>query len=434
MSNETDEYRAEIGLVGAMFADPSIINVVAAELTADDFSGGLIGLGPLFEFLVTMHGAGRKITDFVLLKLEIAKSPIAPAIASDGFLRRLISEGGFAWNAKFFVEKIKKNAALRRMATIAAELSERVKVLDADPKEIREWLDAKVACSGVADASTASSIGDIAKRIAKRLQTPRATTERAIMTGMYGHDEMVGGWMPGELIVLAARPGMGKTAMATQIAKANAHQGRPVLFVSIEMDEEELGSRILATASNVNGRAMRTGSVNEDEIRRIVAAAEDLSCDTLSIWAPPQRLASISSIRAMAKHAKATTGLRLLVVDYIGIVKPENRKVPKHEQIAEISGALKGLAKELHVPVLALCQLNREDVGNEPRLSNLRDSGAIEQDADCVMFLHRERPESPECSWIVAKHRHSSTGSMKVTWIPESTSFIDYSQGRPMVY
>jgi len=432
MNDETDEYKAEIGLLGAFFVDPSLISKYGQELTAADFSEGPLGVGELFEFLVSMHEAGKKITDFPLLRLELNRSSVSPSVASGSFLKRLMTDGGFAWNAKFYVDTIKRNASLRRLAATAAELVGRTQQANADPKEVREWLDARLAGGGSAEAAQISTIGEIANRIVERLRQPKPESGgRPLMTGLRQHDSEIGGWMPGELIVLAARPGMGKTALATQVAKHNAASGRRVLFVSIEMTEDELGARILAGHASVDGRNIRSGDLIESEIASLEAAAFDVQNDLLSIWAPSSRYAGIANIRGMAKHMVATGGLRLIVVDYIGLVKPADSRRQRHEQIGEITNGLKSMAKEIGVPVLALCQLNREADVSEPKLSHLRESGNIEQDADCVMFLHRDRPEIRDCSLIVAKHRHSSTGVISLRWIPERTLFEDPSGGQP---
>jgi replicative DNA helicase len=427
----TDDYNAELGLLGAFFVDPTLIAKHAAELSSSDFMDCPGGVGPLFDFLVSMHEAGKNITDFQLLKLELSRSDICPTVASPSFLGKLMNGAGFTWNARFYIDTIKRNSDIRRLQFTAADLAERLKQVKADPKEIREWLDARLASSGSSEASQVSTIGDIANRIVHRLRQPKpATGGRPLMTGLYRHDSEIGGWMPGELIVLAARPGMGKTALATQVAKFNAASGRRALFVSIEMTEEELGARILAGHASVDSRNIRSGDLLEEEIAGLEAAARDIQADQLSIWAPSSRHAGIANIRGMAKYMVATGGLRLIVVDYIGLVKPADPRRQRHEQIGEITNGLKSLAKEVGVPVLALCQLNREADVAEPKLSHLRESGNIEQDADCVMFLHRDRPEIRDCSLIIAKHRHSSTGAINLRWIPERTLFEDPSGGQ----
>ena len=243
--------------------------------------------------------------------------------------------------------------------------------------------------------------------------------------------------MPGELGILAARPAMGKTALAMQKALHNARQGRRVLFVSLEMRNRELARRLLCQEAELDSRLLRGRRVDAAARARLQAAHEELAGLPIRLWDPAS--ATLAEIRGVARHMRATGGLYLLIVDYLGLIKPsaDSKRLQRHEQVQQTSAGLKELAKELCIPVLALCQLNREADGEEPRLSHLRESGAIEQDADMVLLLHHpEREQSKSGNQkkriaylIIGKHRHGETGRIKLQWHPSETRFSTFAEG-----
>ena len=211
-------------------------------------------------------------------------------------------------------------------------------------------------------------------------------------TGFEDLDQLTGGLQNSELIILAARPSMGKTALAMNIAEhAAVNVGAPVLFVSLEMSAIELGDRLLCSVAEVNGQRLRNGTITGDERRKLVQTAAEISQSPLYIDDSPSR--TMTEIAANARRLKRREGLNLIVIDYLQLIDPDNSRDPRQEQVAKIARRLKGLARELEVPVLCLAQLNRQVEAtrdNKPQLSHLRESGANEQDADVVMFVHRE--------------------------------------------
>jgi len=196
------------------------------------------------------------------------------------------------------------------------------------------------------------------------------------------------------------------------------------------MRDLELVARMLCGRALVDSRALRSRRLGPNDRERLVDATIAAGDLALRVWAPS--MATLADIRAVARQTKRQYGLRLLVVDYIGIVRPsaDERKLQPHERISAVSAGLKALAKELDMPVIACCQLNREAGDGEPKLSHLRDSGAIEQDADIVLLLDHEQAEVNETDWrpcklIVAKHRHGETGDVRLRWHPRETRFSD---------
>jgi replicative DNA helicase len=253
---------------------------------------------------------------------------------------------------------------------------------------------------------------------------------------------MTGGLHGSELIILAARPSMGKTAFAMNIAENVAiNSNTPVLFVSMEMARIELSQRMLCSQGRIDANKFRSGFLSKEDRPKLAVAAAKLGQAPLFIDDPPSR--SVAEIGACARRLR-DANLGLVIVDYLQLIQPDSSKDPRQEQVAKISRRLKGLARELAIPVLCLAQLNRQmeagKEGHRPRISHLRESGAIEQDADVVMFIHREeyycnnREEAMEkgvagqADLMVGKQRNGPTGDIKLVWFDKFTRFENFSQ------
>lgn len=404
---------SENALIGALLVDPSQIDIVTADLTLLDFADP--NLGQLYDAITTVHESGRPVGDMLVLVPELRRMEVPDEVRNVAFLGRLVTNGR-AGHARFYARDVRRASRLRQQGLIARELAEIVSRPDADPDQVASWLDAATRSVGIQQAHC-RPVGEIAREYITELREPRSR-QRAVMTGILGLDETVGGFMPGELIVLAARTGQGKTALGLQMASHVASKGRGVLFVSLEMQDQELVSRVLCGVSGVNSQVLRTGDYDDRDIGQLEYAGARIENDPLFVWDPPR--ATTKQIKATAKRLAAKPGLGMLIVDYVGLVAHPNPKLQKWDKVSEITRDLKSMAKELAVPVLALAQLNREADGNTPRLSHLRDSGSVEQDADVVLFIHRD-PETTTLT--VAKHRHAATGTIKLRWIAERTRF-----------
>jgi len=256
---------------------------------------------------------------------------------------------------------------------------------------------------------------------------------RGVPSGFPPLDNLLSGFHPSDLVILAARPSMGKTSLALDIARnAAVRHGVPVGIFSLEMSSEQLIDRMLAAEAFVNSWKLRTGTVrDEEDFARIRDALESLSKAPIFIDDKPGN--NILAMRAVARRLKRERGIGLLVVDYLQLMSPTSTKASDSlvQQVTEISRSLKGLARELEVPVIALSQLSRavEQRGGKPRLSDLRDSGSIEQDADVVMFIHREDKRDPEsertniAEILVEKHRNGPTGRVELYFDDKRSSF-----------
>jgi replicative DNA helicase len=278
-------------------------------------------------------------------------------------------------------------------------------------------------------------------RIDARMQRQHAYG--GLETGFLDYDDLTGGLHASELVILAARPSMGKTALALNIAEHIAIDergpGQAVLLVSLEMSALELGDRLLCSRARVNSHRLRNGQLNAEDSRRLIQTAADVSRAPLFIDDSPSR--NMTEIAATARRLKRQKSLDLIVIDYLQLVEPDNPRDPRQEQVARISRRLKGLARELNVPVLCLAQLNRQVEAtreSRPQLSHLRESGAIEQDADVVVFVHREEfyetnkeerdRVKGQADLMIRKQRNGPTGDIKLTWLHEFTRFENWQQ------
>jgi replicative DNA helicase len=417
---------AEQALIGSLLIDPSVLHHVMPIVSVTDFCDP--SLGTLFGALAVLIDAGLPVTDFTWLPRELAKMDVPQDAFKAAALRNCVELAVHSGHAAFYAEQVKRAVNLRRWAVMAALLAERASDAAAEPEKIAAWLEGQIAQMSQRQQAVARTIGEIATEVSAELDEPRRATAPPLWNGIVTLDEALGPIMPGELAIIAARTGCGKTSLATQWAEHAAKQGRPVLFVSLEMRDAELVKRMLCSRAGIDSRDLRSGKLSQEVRAGLVNAVLSVGSLPLRLWSPPS--ASLGEIRAVARHAKATGGLGLIVIDYIGLVRPDDRRLPRYEQVSAISADLKVMAKELEAPVIALAQLNREADGNEPKLSHLRESGSIEQDADSVLLIHHPHYEGPAdpatargVHVIIAKHRHGETGKVRLLWLPRETRF-----------
>lgn len=410
----------ESGLIGGLIIDPTQIDRLGDTITEHDFYDE--GLGQLFGAIKVLHESGKNISDPGALIFELERFGLPSEVTSRSFIFKLCQDGpAYTSTVPQYAIKLSSLATLRRQLRVSMDLQKRISEKGADPIEIGSWLESQLMSMGSRVAESAKDIGTVARSIASSLRTPRVEGP-GVMIGIPSHDKLVGGYQAGEFIIGAARANVGKTALAATAAENVSANGKGVLYVSLEMTEDEIAKRILCGRSGVDSRRLRTGNIQESHIRAIEHEAEAVSGLPLSIWAPHS--ASLAQIRAMAKQTQVAEGLDLLIIDYVGLIKPADHKQPRHEQVSVISRGLKELAKELRIPILALAQLNRDAESEPPKLSQLRDSGSLEQDADIVLLLHRIRGET-NATLIIAKHRHGEIGDIPLRWNPVRMAYED---------
>ena len=286
--------------------------------------------------------------------------------------------------------------------------------------------------------SDVESLGRLVQEVVSRLQASDGQRSTGVLGGFTDIDEITGGFQPGDFIIIAGRPSMGKTALALNIAENMAIRGDPVGIFSLEMSKHQLVERLLAARSGLELHRLRRMMLGKEHYSRLFAACGDLQ--NAPIYVDDMASSTLLQIRARARRMKSKYQVKAIFIDYIQLITTGGRVESRQMEVSEISRGLKGLARELNLPVISMSQLNRaaeQREGHRPRLSDLRESGSLEQDADVVALLHREDyyhqgDEDYEptnvAELIIAKQRNGPTGMVKLTWIDQSTRFKDYSR------
>lgn len=405
---------SEVQLLGALLLFPEAVED-CEHLAAIQFADW--ELGRLFESLVTLHGGGMPIHDIRALIHELAAMQAPPACLEPKYLGRLIHQAAPRSGVRWHADQISQAWHLRRLQDLATELARRAGEPKADPAAIARWIESEVSTVSP-DRQEPRTFSSVATEWLASLREPAPPA--TVGTGLARVDDSFGLWHATELIVLAARPGIGKTSLALQIAEQQAAQGNPVLFVSLEMRDQELVQRALVRAAGINGRELRKRQPWPTELADLEEAAEKYAEQPFWVWSPAS--ASMRQVRGVAKRMRAKHPLSLIVVDYVSRIHSEDRGAPRHQQVATVTWGCKTLAKECNCPVLLLAQLNRESTKDTvPRLSHLAESGSLEQDADTVLFLHPKT--KVDVDLICAKNRHGETGLVTLYWDGEATRF-----------
>lgn len=423
----TESEEPEQGLISAIFFDPTCIDVVSSIVQASDFL--INDMRIFYQAMIVLHAAKQPVNDIaVVIDFLKRAGRFSQLGGAAGVFKVLRSAPHFA-HAKYYAEIIAKRAQRRGQIKIAEEMLRDATEGTLEPDEISATTIARLDGLRSVKVAEVRRAGDVASELVDDLERQlNQPIKRGVMTGIYTLDATVGGMMPGELVVLAARTSVGKTVMGMQIAEHSALHERPALVASLEMKDREVVGRTIAKHSGINGMDLRSGNLTVEDIKTLRTTGKMLGEMPLFIWAPSSP--TVAQIRAMAKLHHAREGLQLLVIDYLSFIKPASYRGNKVDWIGDITIGLKEIAKELSIPILLLAQLNRasEKETRMPRLDDLRDSGSIEQDADVVIFLHKADRKDVDTTLIVAKHRHGTIFKMPLEWDARSTTFIDPKQ------
>jgi len=328
-------------------------------------------------------------------------------------LRAMLDMGEiYRLDFRLHVRRVIDASRMAKLAKAVEGVAERIEARE-PISDTLEWLEAElqqVKANREMKLYDCTALGEMSIA-AKRIET---TVDA--YTGLSELDDLIGGFHAGDLCVLAARASVGKTAFAMQIAEHNANRGRPVLFVSLEMDAVDIFDRLIANDTGISASRLRGGrkSLSDNDLERIANSATSYHDLPLTVYAPSK--STTNDIRTAARIAQARHGLNLIVIDYLSFIRHPERRMERREQIGEICKELKRLAKDLKVPVIVLSQLNRMAEGEVPTLAMLRESGSVEEDADQVVFVHRAERTSVDGQLIVAKNRHGQCGSVEVDW------------------
>ncbi len=429
---------AERGVVGAIMLNPRLCDDVATIARPNDFY--LDAHRRIYRRLLEMNAASTGI-DLTLLVDQLRESGELEEVGGEAYLAELMSSVQVTAHAARYAEIVQKNAIRRQLIETSERILRDAYEPEFGPKELVAQAEERIfAINDDRGVGNLQSMGELMQDVFHLIDARASGEVDGVPTGFIDLDGMLGGLHGSELIILAARPSMGKTAFATNIADYVAVEAKqPVLFFSLEMAKTELALRMLCARGRIPGERLR-GALSGKDQQNFSRVASILSAAPLYIDDTPTR--TVTEIGAVARRLKRQEGLGLIVIDYLGLIEPDNSSDPRQEQVAKIARRLKGLARELNVPVLCLAQLNRQTEAmkdNRPRLSHLRESGAIEQDADVVMFVHREeyyhtKEEAQEkgltgtAEIIVAKQRNGPVGDVKVAWMSKYTLFANLAQ------
>jgi replicative DNA helicase len=446
--NETDfsshklppqHIEAEQSILGGILIENEAINRVTEILDGDDFYRE--AHRKIFNALINLSERDEP-ADLITLTNELRKIDQLDSIGGASYLASLIDSVPTAANIQYYAKIVKEKAILRKLIQTSTEI---ITQSYEDRGDVEVFLDeAERSIFEISEKRVRPSfypIREIVKEsfvtIEKLFKKKEAVT--GVASGFKELDRMTAGFQPSDLIIIAGRPSMGKTAFCLDVAEYAAIDNKvPVAIFSLEMSKEQLVIRMLCSQANVEGTRLRTGYLNESDWPKLTIAAGSLS--ESPIFIDDTAALSVLEMRAKARRLKADHGLGMVIVDYLQLMKGRARVESRQQEISEISRSLKALAKELAIPVIAVSQLSRkteERTGNRPQLSDLRESGAIEQDADLILFIYRDEvynrdPDNPnrgKAEVIIGKQRNGPIGKIDLAFLDKFTSFKDLYKG-----
>jgi replicative DNA helicase len=428
---------AERAVLGSILIKPDVCDDVALVVRPDDFFDEAHQI--LYRHLLELHDGGKRIDTTIVLERLRTQGDLE-RIGGPPLLADVLEAVPHAAHATHYAQIVRDKALLRNLIDAGTDILRDAYDSVDEPRQLLARAEEKIFAilerRSSADAQPiAAVLEDVMVRMDARMKHEHAIG--GVETGFTDLDTLCGGLHNSELIILAARPSMGKTAFAMNIAEhVSIGLRQPVLFVSLEMACLELADRLLCSAAQVNGHRLRNGTISQEDRRRLVQKSAEIGTAPLFIDDTPGR--TLTEIAAVARRLKRKQALSLVVIDYLQLIEPDNPRDPRQEQVARIARRLKMMSRELDIPVLCLAQLNRQAEAsrdNRPRLNHLRESGAIEQDADVVMFVHREEyyqtnDEDKErvkgqAEIIVAKQRNGPTDDIKLLWQQDYTRFVN---------
>ncbi len=434
---------AEKSVLGAVLLDERYLHALLVEEQLRPQHFYREQYGAVFEAMLQLYEGERKI-DHLTVSEILRQNGKLDELGGAEAVDELAGWVPAAGHAREYGRIVRENAQMRALLTTSYEIQASVLAREAPARDLVERAERSVL--EVAHDDRQKKIRSIADLLDVEIdKLHRLSVARTPLTGTPSGfkdlDEKTGGFQPGNLVVLAARPSMGKSALVCNMAENAVLDGKAVALFSLEMSESELAQRFVASQAMIKGEDLRRGKVAEQRWPKILEACQRLSAAPLFI--DDSSDTGVLEVRAKARrlHSRLDGGLGLIIIDYLQLMRHEGRVESRVEQVSQISRSLKGLARELGVPVIALSQLSRavEQRGKEdkkPILSDLRESGAIEQDADLVMFIYRDEyydkdtEREGEADIIIAKHRNGPVGEVVLTFRKEYPKFMNYARDR----
>lgn len=431
---------AEQSVLGSMLRDNNCIDTVLQIVGKEDFYAD--ANQKIFETMVALNDRGGHKVDVIILAEALKQRGWVEDVGGYTYLAELWDAAPTAANAEYYAQIVRDKALVRNLIRAGNEILGDAYKQTAPADELVQGAERKIleiAQKGISGQVTSldQAIQETYDRIDERSRNG-AMTGSGIPWGFSDLDELTAGLHASELVILAARPSVGKTAFSLAVARhVTINEKSPVFFVSLEMSRIELAERLLCSQARVDSHKLRRGTLSAEDMDKIIDAGSVLRSAKLFIDDTPAQ--GLMRIAANARRLKRQHDIKAIMIDYLQLIEPDNRRDPRHEQVAQISRRLKFLAKELAIPVVALAQVNRASEDRQdhrPRLSDLRESGSIEQDADAVLMLHRPDRYEPGqhdgiIEVIVAKNRQGPVGEITLAYIKQHMSYEPYKQSTP---
>lgn len=440
---------AEKAVLGAILLSSDAFNEIIMTLRKEDFY--LPSHKALYDAIISFHQEhSGQIIDLITMSEFLKKTDLLELCGGMGYLASLTSNVPTTTNAIYYADIVRSLSLRRALITFSGTLYE--SIFD-ESKEVSLLLDEGERVLSDLQNSTSSFADNyedasvlVKSTVDVVMERLKHGNTRGVKTGFAQLDDMTGGFQPSEFIVIGARPSVGKTAFAISLAIDIAiHRKIPTGFFSAEMTSMAIMERILAAEARVDSKRIRSAILRTQDTTSIVDAAGKIYEGKLYIQDTPH--IKLFDLRSQARRMKREKDIKILFIDYISLINPESQaNVPRHEQVAEISRSLKSLARELDIPIVALSQVSRDAEGKEPNLANLRESGSVEQDADVVILLHRDRLVDPEnkenqkqnepvimlngfavqeTKVILAKQRNGETGTIRMGFQRQLVKFVE---------
>ena len=429
---------AEQSVIGSMIMDREAIVAASELVTGEDFYNKQYGI--LFETMVELNDAGSPV-DLVTLQNKLREKDVPPEVSSLEFVRDLIAAVPTSANVKYYAAIVSEKSTLRKLIRLNEEIANTCYA----EKESLEYIleDTEKRVFQLVQKRTTDDYVPIRQVVMNAMNRIEMAAKNkgnvtGIPTGFIDLDYRTAGMQPSDLILIAARPSLGKTSFELNLAQYMAFKKNlTVAIFSLEMSKEQLVNRMFSLESSVDAQKLRIGQLNDQEWERLIESAGIIGKSRLIIDDTPG--ISIGELRSKCRKYKLEHDLSIIMIDYLQLMSGGGRSESRQQEISEISRSLKALARELNVPVIALSQLSRaveQRPDHRPMLSDLRESGAIEQDADVVMFLYRDDYYNHDTDKkgisevIIAKQRNGPIGTVELAWLPEYTKFANLEHRR----
>ena len=427
---------AEQSVIGSMIMDKEAIVIASETLIKEDFYHQQYGI--LFEAMIELYNEEQPV-DVVTLQNRLREKDVPAELSSMEFVGELVTAVPTSANIKYYANIVKEKATLRKLIKVNEEIANQCYLQNESVDDIMADTEKKIFNllqnkSGGDYVPIKTVVINALEKIEQASKTKGSVT--GIATGFVDLDYRMSGLQPSDLILVAARPSMGKTAFVLNIAQYVAfHSDLCTAIFSLEMSKEQLVNRLFSLESRVDAQLLRSGNLADADWEKLIEGAGTIGRSKLIIDDTPG--ISISELRSKCRKYKLEHDLKLIIIDYLQLMSGNGKSDSRQQEISDISRSLKSLARELNVPVIALSQLSRQveqRPDHRPMLSDLRESGAIEQDADVVMFIYRDdyynkdSEKKKQAEIIIAKQRNGPIGTVDLAWLADYTKFANLSR------